>query len=155
MKNKINRKKLSFLAFLMIIALPMFAQPPGGGPWGGRQFTEDDVKERVKRQSQALEMNAEQEKKITDFEVEQYKKNQVEMQKFQGDREKMREHMQGQRELRDKKYEEVLTPVQFEKYKKQQEERRQEMQQRREQNQGAPAQENGGGDRPDRGRGRG
>jgi hypothetical protein len=117
-------------------------------------MTEDDVKERVKRQSQTLELTSEQEKTITDFELEQYKKNQVERQKNQGDWEKMREHMQGQRELRDKKYEEVLTPVQFEKYKKQQEERRQQFEQRRQENQGQPGQGPAQqGARPDRGRG--
>jgi hypothetical protein len=118
-------------------------------------MTEEDVKERVKRQTQALELSEAQEKTITDFEVGQFKKNQVEMQKFQGDREKMREHMQGQRELRDKKYEEVLTPEQLEKYKKQQEERRQQMQERRQQNQGGDGNDGGEGSRPDRGRGRG
>lgn len=169
MKTLINLKALAIIAIMAITAFPTFAQGgqrpgggqrpdggqrPEGGQWQGRQMTEDDVKERVKRQSQALELTTEQEKKITDFEVEQYKKMQIERQKNQGDWEKMRENMKTQRELRDKKYEEVLTPDQYKKYTQQQEERRQQMEQRRQQNQNGQGGQNRE-ERPERGRGRG
>lgn len=164
MKTTINLKTMAFVAILAICAIPMYGQGqrPGGGagPGGqgggmGRQQTEDDVKERVKRQTQDLNLNEEQEKKIMDFELEMYKKNQVERQKNQGDWEKMRTYMTEQRELRDKKYEEVLTAEQYKKYKVNQEERRQQMQQQRQQNPGAPGGGQPQGDRPERGRGRG
>ncbi len=112
----------------------------------GGQWTEDDVKQRVERLSEALNLSEEQEKKILDFEMEQYKKNSVEMQKNRGDREKMREIMNTRREQRDVKYREVLTDDQFAKYKKNQEER---MRSRPSQDRPQPQ-----GTRTDRGRGR-
>ena len=171
MKTSNHVKVIAVIAILAMSAFPTFAQGgngqrpgggqgpeggqrQGGGQWQGRQMTEDDVKERVKRQSQTLELSAEQEKKITDFEVEQYKKMQIERQKNEGDWEKMRENMKTQRELRDKKYEEVLTPDQYKKYTQQQEERRQQMEQRRQQNQNGQGGQNRE-ERPERGRGRG
>ncbi|MDF1572714.1 MAG: hypothetical protein P1P82_13985 [Bacteroidales bacterium] len=165
MKKAVVFRSFAFLAIMALFTFPTFAQGgnrPGGGqrpeagqrPGGGmgRQFTEDDVKQRVKRQSELLGMNQEQEKKIMDFELEMYKKNQVERQKHQDDWEAMRTYMQSQRELRDKKYEEVLTEEQFKQYKKNQEDRRERMQRQRD---GAPGDRPAGGERPARGRGRG
>lgn len=158
MKKQINHRTLMTALVVMLISLPVFSQggpPPGGRPGGGqgRQFTEEDVKNRVKRLSQDLNMTEEQEKQLTDFEVEQYKKNQVERQKMQGDWEKMREYMRSQREVRDTKYKEVLDEDQYKKYQELQEQRRQEWQNRRQQNQQRPGGRDG--DRPARGRGRG
>ncbi len=154
MKTLANFKSIAMMAILALFMVPSFGQGgppggnrPGGGP-GGRQYTEEDVKQRVKRQSQELGMNEEQEKKITEFELQQYKKMQVERQKNQGDWEKMRETMRANRELRDAKYKEVLTEEQYKKYQQQQEERMQRMRERRE------AGGQGGGQRGDRGRGR-
>ena len=156
MKTWLNIKSIALLAMMALITLPAIGQggPPPGGPGGrgGRQFTEEDVKNRVKRQSQTLGMNEEQEKKIMDFELEQYKKNQVEFQKNQGDWEKRREYMTQQREVRDQKYKEVLTEDQYKQYKQNQEERRQRMQENRPP--GQRPEGAGTGDRPDRGRGR-
>ncbi len=164
MRTAINFRAMTFIAIMAICSFPMFGQGPGGGqrpggpgPGGGpgRQWTEEDVKERVKRQTQTLGLSEEQEKTIMDFEIEQNKKMQVERQKNEGDWEKMRESMGKQREVRDKKYEEVLTPEQYKKYKQAQEERRQEMQQRRDQNPGQNPGQTGGqapADRPQRGR---
>jgi len=168
MKSKLNLRKFTFISLLVMSTLPMLAQggqgpggqgqrgqgPGGQGPGGGRQFTEEDVKQRVKRQSQALEMTEDQEKKIMDFEMEQYTKMQVERQKNNGDWEKMRESMGAQRDLRDQKYKEVLSEEQYNKYKQTQEERRKQMEERRQQNPGQPG-TTPQGDRPDRGRGRG
>jgi Spy/CpxP family protein refolding chaperone len=164
MKKAVAFRTFAFLAIMALVAYPTFAQGgnrPGGGqrPDGGQrpggrmggQMTEADVKERVKRQSQALELNQEQEKKIMDFEIEMYKKNQVERQRLQGDREAMREYMREQRELRDQKYEEVLTEEQLNTYQERQQERRERMEQRRNR---APGDRPDGGDRPARGRGR-
>ncbi len=165
MKKAIVFRTLAFLAVMALFAYPVFAQGgnrPGSGerpeagqrPGGGmgRQFSEDDVKQRVKRQTELLGLNEDQEKKIMDFELEMYRKNQVERQKHQGDWEAMRTYMQGQRELRDKKYEEVLNEEQFKLYKQNQEGRRERMQRERD---GAPGERPGTGDLPERGRGRG
>jgi len=164
MKKTFSFKTIAIVAFMAICTLPTFGQGgqgqgggrPGGGQGGGmgRQWTEEDVKERVKRSTQALNLSEEQEKKIMDFEIETFKKNQVERQKFQGDREAMRDYMIKQREERDKKYEEVLTEDQYKKFKENQEQRRKEMQDRRQNNQGKPGGQQGD-DRPARGRGRG
>jgi len=158
MKKGINLKTIAFLAVLAFVALPAFSQggpPPGGGdgppPGGRRQMTEEDVKQRVKRQTENLGLSQEQEDKIMEFELEQYKKNQVERQKMEGDWEKMRAYMEKQREIRDKKYEEILTPEQYAQYKKNQEERMQRMREN-----GGPGGKQDGGSttRTDRGRGR-
>jgi hypothetical protein len=125
---------------------PGVGQGQGPGRGQGREWTEEDVKQRTKRQTEALNLSKEQEKQILDFELEQYRKNQAEMQKNQGDREKMREIMTRQREARDVKYKEVLTEEQFTQYKKNQEER---MQNRPSQERTQPQ-----GTRPDRGRSR-
>ncbi len=171
MKKAVVFRTFTFLAIMALFAYPTFAQGgnrPGGGqrpdagqrpaggqqPGGGmgRQFTEEDVKQRVKRQSEALSMNEDQEKKILDFELEMYRKNQVERQRLRDDREGMRAYMRQQRDLRDKKYEEVLTEEQFKMYRENQEERRERMEQRRNR---APGDRPDGTDRPARGRGRG
>lgn len=171
MKKAVAFRTCTFLAIMALFAYPTFSQGgnrPGGGqrpdggqrpeagqrPGGGmgRQFTEEDVKQRVERQSEALSMSQEQEKKILDFELEMYRKNQVERQRLRDDRQGMRDYMRQQRAMRDKKYEEVLTEEQFKTYRENQEERRERMEQRRNR---APGDRPGGGDRPSRGRGRG
>ncbi|MDA3822724.1 MAG: hypothetical protein PF450_08975 [Bacteroidales bacterium] len=161
MKKAFNFKTMAIIAFMVICTLPTFGQGgrgqgPGGGREGGgqgggmgRQWTEEDVKERVKRQTQLLELTEAQEKKLVDFELELYKKNQVERQKLQGDREAMRDYLVKQREVREEKYKEVLTEEQYKKFKENQDQRRKEMQDNRP-NSGQPD-----GDRPARGRGRG
>ena len=139
-----------FTAALIMGIMPLFGQPPGGPGQGPRRMmTEEDVKNRVDNLAKTLEMTADQKEKIMKYEIDSYKKRQVEMQKFQGDREAMRAYFTKSREERDKLYEETLTEDQMTKYKEIQEQRRQEMQNRRQQNpqQGPPQ------DRPDRGRG--
>ena len=100
--------------------------------------------------AQGLELSEDQTKKIKDYEVELYKKNQVEMQKIRGDRTAMREYMMNQRTERDEKYKEIMTEEQFKRFEAQRNERQQQMQQRRQQNQGGES-----GERQQRGRGRG
>ncbi len=125
---------------------PGVGQGQGPGRGLGREWTEDDVKQRVERLSEALNLSEEQEKQILDFEIEQYKKNSVEMQKYRGDREMMRQIMTKQREARDMKYKEVFTDDQYTQFKKNQADRMQNrLQQERTQPQGT---------RTDRGRNR-
>ena len=137
MKN-INRLKIKLLGILLAFsALPLFAQPGQGqgrgqGPGPGMQMTEENVKARIERLSETLELSPEQEKKILKFELDQFNKGQAERQKFAGDREAIREYMQEQRKIRDDKYAEVLTGEQLSKYNQMLEERRQRMRESRE-----------------------
>jgi len=147
-KNLNKMKTATLLVLLAICTIPAFSQPPGGGR-GGRQMTEEDVTEMVERTADSLNLTAEQEKKVLEFELEFYKERQKLFENFDretGDREAMREKMMQQRDERDKKYAEVLTDEQLEKFQEMQDRRRQNMRQRRE--------DGSGGDRG-RGRGRG
>ncbi len=158
-----NFKKINVLGLALIISLFTIqlsaqnnqqGQRTGGGPGGmgrGFQMSEEDIEERVDNLGETLGFSKEQHKKILKFELEFYNKIQVERQKFTGDnREAMRESMMKIREDRDKKYEEVLTKEQMEKFKKIQEQRRSDMRQQYQEN-GSGSQS---GDRPERGRGR-
>jgi Spy/CpxP family protein refolding chaperone len=142
MKNSFNFKLTAAMMLLAFFSIPIFAQPgPGQGP--RRPMTEDDVRVRVERLSDSLQMTPDQKKQIMDFELASYKKMQAERENAAGDREAMRSFMMEQRQKRDARYAEVLTPDQMKKYNEMMERRRQQFQQRREQ--GAPG---------DRGRGR-
>jgi len=116
-------------------------------------MSEEDVKRRVNDLSENLKLSDDQHKKILDYELEFYTKMQVEREKMRNsgefDRDAMRERMIKVREERDKKYEEVLSPAQMEKYR---ELREQRMNQRRQQFQESDPQKSG--ERPTRGRGR-
>jgi len=110
-------------------------------------MSEEDVKERVEMTADSLDLTAEQEKKVLEFELAFYKERQKMFENFDretGDREAMRDKMMKQRDERNEKYAEVLTEEQLEKFKQMQDRRRQQMRQRREDGSGG-----------DRGRGRG
>ena len=157
--KRIKNVSCAAIATMLIMAVsPLFGQAPGGqgrgqgqGQGQGRQMTEEDVKQRVERLSETLEMNEEQKSKIMKYELDSFKKREVERQKYQGDRDAMREQMRKMREERDKVYKETLTEEQMKKYTELQEQRRQQMQNRQPRNPGEPPE----GDRPPRGRGRG
>ena len=127
---------------------------PGGrgGPGGARrgyQTTEEDISERADHLAATLELTEQQHKKIVDYDLEFYTKMQVEREKHMGDREAMRAAMMEARDQRNRKYEEVLTKEQMDKFLEIQEQRREQMRQQRQQN-------NSGGEeeRPARGRSR-
>ena len=150
--SKLGAFGLAFLMSLFTLTLSgQGGQRPGGGPGPGRgfQMSEEEIKERVDNLSETLEFSEDQHKKILKYEMEFYNKIQVERQKFSGDREAMRATMMKIREERDKKYEEVLTKEQMDKFKEIQEQRRNDM--RRQYQENNPE---GQGDRPARGRGR-
>ena len=139
-------KTVTIMIFLAICSISTFAQPPGGGR-GGRQMSEEDVKERVEQTADSLNLTAEQEKKVLEFEMEFFRERQKMFEDFDpetGDREAMRANMMKQRDARNEKYAEVLTEEQLEKFQEMQDRRRQNIRQRREQDSGG-----------DRGRGRG
>jgi Spy/CpxP family protein refolding chaperone len=139
-------KTATLLVLLVTCSIPTFAQP-GSGQGGRRQMTEEDVKERVKRTADSLDLTDAQEKKVLEFELDFFKKNQKVRENFDfetGDREAMREFMMKQREERNEKYAEVLTDEQLEKFLQMQDRRQQQMRQRMEEDSGGQ-----------RGRGRG
>lgn len=110
-------------------------------------MSEEDVKERVEQTADSLNLTAEQEKKVLEFEMEFFRERQKMFEDFDpetGDREAMRANMMKQRDARNEKYAEVLTEEQLEKFQEMQDRRRQNIRQRREQDSGG-----------DRGRGRG
>ena len=131
-------KTATLLVLLVTCSIPTFAQP-GGGQGGRRQMTEEDVKERVQRTADSLNLTDQQEKKVLEFELEFFKKNQKMRENFDfetGDREAMRAYMMKQREERDEKYAEVLTEEQLEKYHEILDRRRQNMRRRMEEDSG-------------------
>jgi hypothetical protein len=144
--NNLDYLKTAILwAVLLLLSIPGLAQP-GSGQGRGRQFTEEDIKERVSSMADSLDMTEDQEKKILAIELAYFKQNQERRENFDpetGDREAMREYMMQQREERNEKYAEILTVEQMEKY--------QEMADRRRQNMRRRMEEDSGG----RGRGRG
>ena len=146
MKNIINFKAATLFVFLLIFSIPAFAQP-GGGQGRGRQMTEEDVKERVQRTADSLDLSSEQEKKILAIELEYFEKNREMRENFDpetSDREAMREFMMKQREEREEKYAEILNDEQWKKYEQMMDRRRQNMRRRMEEDSGGQ-----------RGRGRG
>lgn len=171
MKKAINVKPAILIMLLAIFMLPanaqnrqgqgqgqgqgqMQRQGPGQRQGQGFRGTEEDVKTRMSTLAEQLELSDEQSKTLLDFELVEFKKNQARREQMAADREAgtmdreaMRANMTKARELRDKKYKEVMTEEQYAKYTKMREER---MQQRRN-NQGTPGQQ---GQRPSRGRGR-
>ncbi len=104
-----------------------------GGPGRGFQMTEEDIKENVDNLAETLDLTADQQKKILDYDMEFYTKMQVEREKHMGDREAMRAAMMKARDERNEKYEDVLTPEQMKKFLEIQEQRRNQMRQQREQ----------------------
>ncbi len=142
---------------ILLFALQLSAQGPGGGPGRGFQMTEDDIKENAKNTAETLKLSDEQAKKILAVDMEFYNKMQIERQKMmnaggppaEADREAMRSKMMKMRDDRNAQYEAVLNPEQYKKFQEIQEQRRSEMQR---QFQDRPQEEQS--ERPDRGRGR-
>ena len=140
MKNFINLKTTTLLMFFALFSIPSFAQPGSGqGQGRGRQMTEENVIERVQRTADSLDLTDAQEKKVLEFEMEFFRKNQEVRENFDfetGDREAMREFMMKQREEREAKYAEVLTEEQLKKYQQMMDRRQEQMRQRMEEDSG-------------------
>jgi protein CpxP len=117
-------KKLGILFFMLVMAATSMAQGFGGG----QQMTpEERAKQQTAQIKEAVGLNADQEKKVLDLNIEQGKKQSKmfeEMQGGGGDMEGMREKMTAMREETNKKMKEILTAEQWTKYEKWQEERR-------------------------------
>ncbi|MCP4313522.1 MAG: hypothetical protein GY790_19890 [Bacteroidetes bacterium] len=157
MKTVFNIKMAGAALLFSLFSMSIYAQP--GGPGRGQQMTEEDVKERVERTAKTLGLNDEQHKKILAIDMDFYNKMQVERQKMRNmerteeNRNAMREKMTKMNDERNKQYENVLTPEQYNKYLEIQEQRRNEMHQQRQQRQQSNP-DGGQEERPERGRGR-
>jgi hypothetical protein len=141
----LNSILLGFL--LLASSVPALAQ--GGGGRGGRNMSEEDYLARIERMADTLDLSADQEKKIMDFEKKMYQTMQKERENFNpetGDREAMRARMTELREEREAFYKKTLNKEQYAQYEEMAEARRAQMQQRRSQ---------GSGSEGERGRGRG
>ena len=120
-------KKLGILFFMLVMAATSMAQGFGGGMGGQQMSPEERAKQQTAQIKEAVGLNADQEKKVLDLQVEQGKKQSKmfeEMQGGGGDMEGMREKMTAMREETSKKLKEILTADQWTKYEKWQEERR-------------------------------
>jgi Spy/CpxP family protein refolding chaperone len=157
MKNYLNLRMMGLTLLISLFALNISAQGPGGGR--GFQMTEEDIREQSENTAKTLGLTDEQAKKTLAADMDFYNKMQIERQKMmsaggppaEGDREAMREKMMKMRDDRNAEYEKVVTPEQYKKFIEIQEQRRNEMRQQREQSNP----DGDGGERPERGRGRG
>ena len=152
MKNLFNLRSIGLAILVSIITLNISAQGPGGG----RQMTEDDIKERSENTAKTLGLDKDQHKKIEAVDMDFYNKMQIERQKMRSaggpppDREEMREKMGKMMDDRNAEYEKVLTPEQYKKFIEIQEQRRNEMREQRQQSNP----DGGGSEKSERGRGR-
>jgi Spy/CpxP family protein refolding chaperone len=154
MKNLFNFRSIGLAILVSIFALNISAQGPGGG----RQMTEEDIKERSENTAKTLGLNKDQHKKIEAVDMDFYNKMQIERQKMrsaggppaEGDRQAMREKMGKMMDDRNAQYEEILTPDQYKKFIEIQEQRRNEMREQRQQSNP----DSGGSEKSERGRGR-
>jgi len=139
MRNKLNLKIAGFVILSILFSMNLSAQGPGG-PGRGPQMTEDDIKENVENTAKTLGLNEEQHKKILAIDMDFYNKMQIERQKMRNmerteeNRNAMRTKMTKIRDDRNKQYEELLTPEQYEKFIKMQEQRMNDMRQQRQNN---------------------
>lgn len=111
MKKAIDLKNSFLLIVISLLTFPLFAQP-GGGP-GRRQMTEEDIKTRVERLSETLELSDKQEEQLLKYELDEFNSRQDMMENFNGDREAMRTYMMEMREKRDKEYAKILSEEQM------------------------------------------
>ena len=155
MKRNVNFKLAGIVLLFSLFSLNLSAQGPGG-PGGGFQMTEEDIKERAENTAQTLGLTDDQHKKILAIDMDFYNKMQIERQKMMNmerteeNRDAMREKMMKMRDERNTQYEEVLTPDQYIKFIEIQEQRREEMRQQMQQSNPDSSQTG----KPDRGRGR-
>ena len=118
-------KKLGILLIAMLaVATMSMAQGFGGGQ---QMSPEERAKQQTAQIKEAVGLNADQEKKVYDLNLEagkQMAKMREDMQGGGGDFQAMREKMTTMRAEQDKKMKEILTADQWTKYQKFQEERR-------------------------------
>lgn len=153
--NKIFKWGFIFI-LLAVMAFSLAAQPGEGGGQGGgpnRERTEEDVKKRVDRMAESLDLSDDQKSSVMAHDLEAYRKAQAFRADNHGDWEAMRPYMQKLRKEREAKLTEILSDAQMAVHKEQQEERRQAREQKQEQGQGQSNSSSSENTQRDRGRG--
>lgn len=151
--------KLGFLfSLLAVISFPLAAQPGEGGGQGqgggqNRGRTEEDVKKRVDRMAESVDLSDEQKSSVMAYDLEAYRMAQTFREDNPGDRETMRPYMQKLRKEREAKLAEILSDEQMALYMEQQEQRRQERDQKQGQGEEQESSSSEENTRRDRGRG--
>ena len=108
-------KKLALLFIAVFIGTVMVKAQPGGGMMN----PEERAKSQTERIKEAVSLNADQEKKVYELNLESGKKMQEMFSQNQGGgMEGMREQMQASREEQNKKLKEILSADQWTKYEK-------------------------------------
>lgn len=157
MKTNKNFKLGFIFSLLAVISFPLSAQPGEGGGQGqgggqNRGRTEEEVKMRVDRMAESLDLSDEQKSSVMAYDLEVFRKSQAFREDNPGDREAMRPYMQKLRKEREIKLAEILSDEQMALYKEQQEQRRQAREQKQGQGEGQSSSP-GDSTRRDRGRG--
>ncbi len=119
-------KKFGIL-FIVMLAVSTMSMAQGFGGGGQQMSPEDRAKQQTAQIKEAVGLNADQEKKVYDLNLEsgkQMAKMREDMQGGGGDFEAMRTKMTSMREEQDKKMKAILTADQWTKYQKWQEENR-------------------------------
>lgn len=91
-----------------------------------RPTPEQQADRRVKRMTEELQLNEEQQKTLKEFFTESFKKREESFDQNRPDRAKMQEQMQKEQEATNAKLKEVLTKEQYETYQQNEEKRRNE-----------------------------
>jgi Spy/CpxP family protein refolding chaperone len=102
-----------------------------GERMGGRFTAEERAEIYAKRMQKNLNLTDEQYKKVLALNMEQAKKQEALRAAHKAEMQASREKMKSEHQEMSKKYESVLTPEQFKKFKEEQEIRKSEMQERR------------------------
>ena len=149
-----KRVKSLVLALALLIGVSAMAQEPQGRPQGQRQrmTPEQMAKSQTDRLVKSLELNADQQKKLYEYNLKNIKDQQAERQKMMGNREDMQKRMEEFRNMTDeqrqeyfakqqkeqearkaaqtKAMKEILTEAQFKKWEKQQKQQEARMRER-------------------------
>jgi hypothetical protein len=118
-------KKIELLVLMMVLGITMSVAQNRGGQ---RMDPEERAKQTTKELKEALDLNADQEKKVYELNLKAGKEMADAWQEANGDREAMREKMGKSRENTNKELKKILTAEQYKKYEAYQEERRNQRQ---------------------------
>lgn len=91
---------------------------------------EQQATKMVEKMTTQLQLNAKQQKELTTYYTETFKKRAEARQKNMDNKDSMRENMKKERDAADAQLKKILTPDQYKKYKADEEKRKEEMKKR-------------------------